>query len=120
MAELNINDNYEEIDDSEVFVDDGGNIYENVDISPFDVIKALANKLGQTIEDPKPNCKHCHGRGYIGRDAETKAPIPCSCIYSKENKQKSEDVYRKTKKMTRSERREYDRKLKRLMKKGNI
>ena len=30
-------------------------------------------------ERPRPNknCKHCRGRGFIGRDAKTGKPIPC-------------------------------------------
>lgn len=29
---------------------------------------------------PKPNCKWCYGRGYIGINTKTKEEIPCGCI----------------------------------------
>lgn len=29
---------------------------------------------------PKSNCKHCHGRGYIGTDVKTKQKIKCRCL----------------------------------------
>lgn len=64
------------------------NMLEN---DPMEVIKAAAEGIGMVLNDPKPNCKHCHGRGYIGRNAITKEPIPCKCIFPKYETQKPSD-----------------------------
>ena len=32
---------------------------------------------------PKKNCKHCFGRGYVGRDSETGGFINCRCTMRK-------------------------------------
>jgi len=114
---------YNEIPQEEVYIDPTSNqVYSQEDllITPFDVIKATAEKLGQTIKDPDPNCKHCYGRGYVGRDSDNKAPIPCGCIYSIDAKKSAEDIYRKTRKMTRAERREQERKYRKMIKKGGL
>jgi len=50
------------------------------DVTPFDVIKTVAEQSGIEIRDPRKGCKHCYGRGYIGRLVETQQPIPCNCI----------------------------------------
>lgn len=50
---------------------------------PMEIIKAAAEGMGIILNDPKPNCKKCYGRGYIGRRADTGEPIPCTCIYPK-------------------------------------
>lgn len=52
-------------------------------MDPWQIIKESANAVGIIIYDPKPSCKHCHGRGYIGRHAESGEPIPCRCIFPK-------------------------------------
>lgn len=58
---------------------------------PMEVIKAAAEGIGLVLNDPKPNCKHCHGRGYLGRNALTREPIPCKCIFPKYESQKPSD-----------------------------
>ena len=90
---------------------------EDVAITPMQVIKGMARNLGQTINDPKPSCKHCHGRGYIGRDSESKAPIPCSCFYPSENKGYYSYMLQRAKHMNRAERRNWERNLKKQIKK---
>jgi hypothetical protein len=30
---------------------------------------------------PKPNCKYCYGRGYIGFEADTEEIVPCRKCY---------------------------------------
>ena len=40
-------------------------------MDPLEAIKAAAEGIGLILNDPKPNCKKCHGRGYIGRHAGT-------------------------------------------------
>ena len=82
---------------------------EDAEITPFGVIKAMAEKLGQTINDPKTGCKKCMGRGYIGRDSATKSPIPCTCIYPDFNNQNNRRAFEQTRKLTRAERRKQKR-----------
>lgn len=80
--DLLFNQQYELPEDRDGFVDDStGEVTEKKDLTGFDVIKAVAKQLGQTIQDPKSNCKKCYGRGFTARDAKTKSPIPCNCIY---------------------------------------
>ena len=73
------------------------------EMDPWDVIESSAVGMGIQINKPNKNCKHCHGRGWIGRRcvADTNAdgspkldqygkpviikePIPCKCIFPKE------------------------------------
>ena len=59
----------------------------NTDIrsmDPWQVIKQAAEAAGIKIKNPKPNCKHCNGRGYVGRYADSGEPIACKCIFEKE------------------------------------
>lgn len=80
---------------------DGGML----DNTAFLAIKKQAEKLGQTINNPNPKCKSCYGRGYIGRLANSKAPIPCKCIHTKEDLKRGEYYDTKLRKLSRSERR---------------
>ena len=48
--------------------------------TPLDIIKKAAARAGIKLQDPKPNCKHCYGRGYIGVNQITGEPIACNCI----------------------------------------
>ncbi|MFA5484929.1 MAG: hypothetical protein WC260_01645 [Candidatus Pacearchaeota archaeon] len=57
-----------------------GEVIDTKNLSPFDVIKTVAEQTGVEIRDPRKSCKSCYGRGYIGRDSFTKQPIPCTCI----------------------------------------
>lgn len=52
-------------------------------MDPLEAIKAAAEGIGLILNDPNPNCKKCHGRGYIGRHADTGEPIACSCLFPK-------------------------------------
>jgi len=54
---------------------------------PMMIMKLAAEGMGIILNDPKKNCKKCHGRGYLGRKADTGEPIPCPCIYPKESRQ---------------------------------
>lgn len=54
---------------------------------PMWIMKAAAESMGILLNDPKPNCKKCHGRGYLGRKADTGEPIPCTCIFPKETRE---------------------------------
>lgn len=53
---------------------------------PMLIMKAAAEGMGFALQDPKPNCKKCHGRGYLGRKADTGEPIPCTCIFPKSDR----------------------------------
>jgi len=82
--DLFVGNNYQLPDDRDEFVDlKSGEVVKQEDISPMDVIRKLAEKTGAKILDPKKNCKKCWGRGYTARDAKTKAPVPCACIFPK-------------------------------------
>ena len=114
--QLNFNNDYDDIKIQEVFTNDTENsVVSETDllITPFDVIKKLATEMGQEICDPKSNCKHCHGRGFTGRDSKSKAPIPCKCIQPNFNDEKNVRLFNQTRKLSRQERRERDRKIKR-------
>lgn len=75
-------------------------------INPWDVIKHVAKLTNTLIQEPKPNCKHCYGRGYIGKYSETGEPIACKCIYVKmaQNDKDISDIFM-PRKMNRKERR---------------
>lgn len=60
---------------------------ENLDVKnmdPWEVIQKIAKTTGMELNDPKPSCKKCHGRGWIGRHADSGEPIACSCIFPKQ------------------------------------
>lgn len=57
--------------------------YRNLD--PWNLIKRSCEAQCIKIRRPKSGCKRCHGRGWIGRKAETGEPIPCRCIFVKED-----------------------------------
>ena len=109
---------YNKIDTVEVVFDGNNNPIEkeNLVISPLHVIKRMAQTLGQTINDPNPNCKKCYGRGYIGRDNESKAPIPCLCLYEKSQVVSNKFIFDKTKHKSRAERRKFERYVSKRMK----
>ena len=117
---LSVDTSYDTITPKEVVVDESSNtMYEKEDllVTPFDVIKATAEKLGQTVLDPNPSCKSCQGRGYTGREAGSKAPIPCQCIYTKEARDQAGVIYQRTRKMSRAEKRAQERQFKKMLKK---
>jgi len=50
---------------------------------PMVIMRAAAEGMGIILNDPKPNCKKCYGRGYLGRKSDTGEPLPCTCIFPK-------------------------------------
>lgn len=58
-----------------------GEVIDRSKLSPFEQIKQMAKSIGQTINDPKKDCKHCHGRGYTGINLDGNIPVACDCIY---------------------------------------
>lgn len=105
---LQFDTNYDDISIDNVYV--GDNIdgvldQKDLNITPFDVIKKLAEKIGQDVKDPEPSCKRCYGRGYVGRDSETKAPIPCKCVFPNFHDTENDRIFNRTRKLSRKERR---------------
>ena len=116
---MNLNYDDYEIPTAEpiIIADDGSVVTESDLVTPFMVMKSLAEKVGAQINDPSPSCKHCYGRGYVGRDSDTKAPIPCTCIMVNRDRKSEEDELNKLKHMSRSERRSWERTMKKYMSK---
>lgn len=54
------------------------------DKNPMDIIRLVAEKYNIKLRPAKKNCKRCHGRGYQGVHAGTGEPVPCPCIFEKE------------------------------------
>lgn len=115
------NEQYDLPEDRDGFIDNGtGRIVENSELKPIDVIRAVAKQLGQTINDPKPNCKKCYGRGFTARDSVTKAPIPCKCIQvprTEKEKQQDESIANRMGRMSREQRRKIERQFMKKMSK---
>lgn len=89
------NDQYNLPDANNVIVDvKAKEIVKKEDLTPFQILKALALQMGVKVQDPKPGCKKCYGRGYTALDFETKSPLPCNCIYppKTENDKSNESV----------------------------
>jgi len=79
---------YDLPESKEVLVDvHKGEVVKPEDVTPMDIIKALAKKHNMEISDPSKGCNKCYGRGYIGKDLATGAPVPCHCLYRKRSPQ---------------------------------
>ena len=116
---LGFDTNYEGVGNNEAYVEGDGTVVEaepQAPVTPFDVIKKHAEMLGQDINDPKPNCKDCYGRGYIGRDSVTKAPIPCRCIHADFSNAQNQNMANRMIGMSRKERRKLQRQYMKQMK----
>ena len=73
---------YKEPEEKDKFIDTAkGELVDKTSLTDFDVIKAVAKQNNVEVRNPRSGCKKCYGRGFIGKDYVTKAPIPCSCIY---------------------------------------
>ena len=85
---------YEAPENRDQFVDvEKGEVIDKENIPPLEVIKAIAKRYNIQISDPNKGCKHCYGRGYTGREAKTKVPIMCMCLFrDRTNKQKYLDM----------------------------
>lgn len=112
--------NYEAPEDKDSFIDTGdGRVIDKKDLTPFEIIKAIAKQTGNKIRDPKPSCKHCYGRGWIGKDYKTQMPIPCNCIYPPKTPAEKEAEQPRFP-MSRKARRKMQRAYKTALKKGRI
>lgn len=78
-------EDYDLPDNRDQFVDvTKGEVVDRDSIPVIEVIKAVAKKIGCEVCDPLPGHRACQGgRGYVGLDSKTKAPIPCKCIFRK-------------------------------------
>lgn len=87
--------NYQAPADVDKFVDTSkGELVDKSKLTEFDVIKAVAKQTGTEIRNPRSGCKHCYGRGWIGKDYKTGAPVPCRCIYPpKTHDQKMQEAH---------------------------
>lgn len=73
---------YDVPDIADKFVDTkDGTVIDKKDLTPFQMIKAIAKQNNHTIKDPSKSCKKCYGRGYESMDTKTKMPIPCRCLF---------------------------------------
>jgi len=43
-------------------------------------------KIEQIARQPKKNCRHCHGRGHMGKNLITGSYVPCYCVEDPETK----------------------------------
>jgi hypothetical protein len=113
-------DDYKSISKVDAFVDTVSNtLIDKDDISHFEKIKGLANKLNVNLLDPNKSCRKCYGKGYVAIDNSTKTPIPCDCIFK--DKVDSKTILSNTigQQPNRGMRRKFDR-IKKLQKKAII
>jgi len=85
---------YEAPDNADKFVNtQDGTVVDKKDLTPFQMIKAIAKQNNHPIQNPSPGCKKCYGRGYEGFDSATKMPIPCRCLFrGKSNDEKANNM----------------------------
>src|SRR5271157_5904698 len=73
---------YELPEKREAFVDvEKGEVVDKKDISPLEMIIAIANRQGVKLNLEVKGCKICYDRKYIGFDSTNHAPIPCQCLF---------------------------------------
>ena len=73
---------YELPEKREAFVDvEKGEVVDKKDISPLEMIIAIANRQGVKLNLTVKGCKICYDRKYIGFDSNTHAPVPCPCLF---------------------------------------
>jgi hypothetical protein len=116
---------YAKLDKKDVIIDPHkGEVIDKKDLTPFQIIKSVAESTGTKVQDPRPGCKHCYGRGFVGYECTTNMPIPCSCIYPARspNKHEQEKMYDNTKvngKFNRDQRRKLQKMLVKNIRKTN-
>lgn len=83
---INVDDSYSKVQKQPSIVGADGNVIDIRDVSPMDVIRKLSKEQNIPIQEPKSSCKHCWGRGWIGR-LQNGAPVACDCIYPQQIRQ---------------------------------
>ena len=99
---------YDIPDSADTFVDTtDGKVINKEDLTPFDMIKAIAKENGTELKKPANGCKHCYGRGFEGLETLTKMPIPCRCLFRGRNDESDEmyDSQKMNKKISRAQKR---------------
>lgn len=88
---VNVNNLYSndyELEEKIIYADkDKGEVLDKDDIKklkPYDVMVAAAKSLGIELNKPKKDCRKCYGRGYTGFSLNGQ-PVPCSCVFKKED-----------------------------------
>lgn len=104
--------------DADSFVDtDTGEVIKREDMTPWQIIKAIAKQNGTILQDPLKGCHHCYGRGYEGIDAHTKMPFPCRCLFrGKTDKEKEAENLYDQGRMTKTFSRDQKRRMKKALK----
>ncbi|MFW6272862.1 MAG: hypothetical protein ACOC2U_03685 [bacterium] len=82
----NDTDEYELEEQESLVVSKDGEVVNEKTLTPYEKIRAIAEQSGIEIKNPRSGCKHCYGRGYVGFKVGTEEPIPCSCIYTNEQR----------------------------------
>ena len=110
-----------------VFLDtDSNEVVKQDEITPWMVIRTIAEKMGTPIREPRSNCSSCYGRGYIGFKPKTNAskdnvsilskePVPCPCIFTEEQKQKDVPLT-----MNRKQKRAMEKRFRLMKKRGQL
>ena len=75
--------------------DKEGKVKDFKDLPPFEIIKMEAEENSIPIRDPKPSCKRCYGRGYVGIEIDPKTgekgmPHACTCIFPPRSKEQED------------------------------
>ena len=109
---------YDVPEDVDGFVDaDTGEILKREDMTPWQIIKAIAKQNNVQIRNPAKGCNHCYEKGYEGLDHSTKMPVPCRCLFrGKTEKEKQVEAYYDASKMTKKISREQKRKMSKFIK----
>jgi hypothetical protein len=105
------------IDDAQMFLNPAtGEMVERTKLPKLEQIKIVAKSTGTVINDPKKDCKKCHGRGYTGTKLDG-SPVACECLYEDffaANKEAAEEQMRKNyPAMNRQSKRRYQKQLNR-------
>jgi hypothetical protein len=123
------NNEYKLPESKTVLVDGESNeLIKNEDITPWMAIEAIANQMGTVIRPPNKSCKYCYGRGYVGFRPKanvdkndpsisimSKEPVPCSCIFTEEQKEKDTPVN-----LNRKQRRMMEARFRKMKKQGTL
>jgi len=111
------NSRYDIPDNADTFVDTkDGSVVKKEDMTPFQIIKAIAQQNSLSIKDPSKSCKNCYGRGYESIDSATKMPIPCRCLFrGKTDQEKMAEAMYDSKKNNGRISRQQKRKMRKLL-----
>lgn len=107
------------LDSQDQYFDTGsGELLDSKELTIFQKIKILAQKMGYEINDPKKDCRKCWGRGYTALKKDTHEPILCMCIFKPEDKANMQNT--PTQKLSRVQRRRMSKLMRKRMKRINV